>query len=189
MSKIILASASPRRQELLKEIVPDFEIVVANVDEESLVDADPVITARQTARAKAAAVFSLHTDAVVIGGDTVVAVDGMQLAKPIDEADAFRMLRLLSGRTHTVVTGVCILGPGAEQAFEVSTQVTFRPLSDEEIGDYILTGEPMDKAGAYGAQGRAANLIERVDGSLTNVIGLPVDEVRSALEGILNHEP
>lgn len=180
---VVLASASPRRQELLRQIVDDFEVVVADVDEEALVNADPVVTARRTALAKAQAVARLRPEALVIAGDTVVAIDGEQLAKPKDEEDAFRMLRCLSGRTHKVVTGICMLSPARPaNVFEVQTKVTFRELSDAEILAYIATGEPMDKAGAYGAQGEAGKHIERIEGSLTNVIGLPVDEVRAALQ-------
>lgn len=182
--RLILASASPRRRELLAQIEPEFDVVVADVDEESLVDADPRVTARRTAQAKAGAVFRANPDAIVVGGDTVVAVDDVQLAKPVDEQDAFRMLRTLSGRTHTVITGVCIVWPGGENLFEVQSQVTFRNLSDEQIWAYIATGEPMDKAGAYGAQGEAGRHIAKIEGSLTNVIGLPVDEVRAALQAI-----
>lgn len=179
--RLILASASPRRRELLAQIRPDFEVIVAAVDEESLVEGDPRETALKTARAKARAVFDQHPAAIVIGGDTVVAIDDDQLAKPIDEADAFRMLRRVSGRTHTVITGVCILWPEGEKEFAVSSFVTFKKLTDEQIWSYIATGEPMDKAGAYGAQGEAGRHIERIEGSVTNVIGLPVDEVREAL--------
>ena len=203
--KVILASASPRRQELLKDIIPDFEILVANVDEEALVDSDPVETAKKTARAKAEAVANLRPNALIIAGDTVVDIDGEQLAKPQDKEDAFRMLRRLSGRTHRVVTGMCLILPspmpgesrGGEDGMEVSsdiisqtvqfqvqTQVTFRELTDEEIWAYIATGEPMDKAGAYGAQGEAAKHIARIEGSLTNVIGLPVDELKRVFESI-----
>lgn len=182
--RLILASASPRRRGLLAQIRPDFEVIVAAVDEESLVEGDPRETALKTARAKARAVFDHHPSAVVIGGDTVVAVDDEQLAKPIDGADAFRMLRRLSGRTHTVITGICMLWPEGEKEFAVSSFVTFKELSDEQIWAYIDTGEPMDKAGAYGAQGEAGRHIERIEGSVTNVIGLPVDEVREALSAI-----
>ncbi len=182
--RLILASASPRRRELLAQIRPDFEIIVAAVDEAAHVQSDPRETALKTARAKALAVFDLHPDAVVIGGDTVVAIDETQLAKPIDEADAFRMLRRLAGRTHAVLTGICIFWPGGVNEFAVSSAVTFKELSDEQIWSYIATGEPMDKAGAYGAQGEAGRHIQRIEGSLTNVIGLPVDEVREALSNL-----
>jgi septum formation protein len=181
---VILASASPRRQELLKEIVPAFEIVVADVDEEALVHPDPEVTARETARAKARAVARLRPESTVIGGDTVVALGDEQLVKPVDEADAFRILRKLSGRTHRVITGMCIAAPGQEKVFTVTSFVTFHDLSDEQIEAYIATGEPMDKAGAYGAQGEAGKHIARIEGSITNVIGLPVEEVRLALRAL-----
>lgn len=183
---VVLASASPRRRELLSQIVDSFEVVVADVNEEALVDADPVATARKTARAKGEAVARLRSDALIIAGDTVVAVDDEQLAKPVDEADAFRMLRLLSGRTHRVITGVCVVHPSSGiTVFEVQTQVTFKELTAAEIREYIATGEPIDKAGAYGAQGEAAEHLESVEGSLTNVIGLPVDELREHLGNLI----
>lgn len=156
---IILASASPRRQELLKEILDEFEIVVANVDEEALVDPDPVVTARRTASAKANAVIDIYRDAIVIGADTVVAIDGEQLAKPVDEADAFRMLCLLSGKTHTVITGVCIAQPTSplDSVFDVQSRVTFRELSDDEIWAYIATGEPWTRPAHTAHKGRPAS--------------------------------
>jgi len=184
--KIVLASASPRRQELLREIVDDFEVVVASVDEEALVHQDPEVTAQETARAKARAVAKLRPGSLVIGGDTVVALGDEQLVKPIDEEDARRILRKLSGRTHQVITGICIVTPADERTFSVSSLVTFRALSDEDILVYIATGEPMDKAGAYGAQGEAGKHIASIDGSVTNVIGLPVEEVRAALGVLLS---
>lgn len=184
---VILASASPRRRELFAELVPEFSIVVADVDEEALTSADPWRTAEDLAQAKASAVSARHPEAVVIGGDTVVAVqqDGLwvQLAKPRDEEDAVRMLRTLSGREHVVVTGVSLVWPTGGQTFSETTRVRFRDLSEEEIRRYVRTGEPMDKAGGYAIQGGAANFVIACDGSRSNVIGLPME----ALERELAH--
>ncbi len=193
---VILASASPRRQDLLREIVPEFEIVPAHITEEDHVHEDPWETAQRTAREKALAVSAAHPKAIVIAGDTVVAfsvegesgregrVNWTQLAKPLDENDAFRMLRVLSGRTHTVVTGVCVIWPEGFMAFTEATEVTFKPMSDQQIMEYVATGDPMDKAGAYGFQGGARPFVDRVEGSVTNVIGLPMEKLTEALKRI-----
>ncbi len=185
MWPVVLASASPRRRDLLRELVPEFTVDPADVDEDALTDDDPWVTAQRLAREKALAVRERHPDALVIGGDTVVALEGeagwSQLAKPLDEADARRMLGLLSGRTHTVITGVCLVWPGGLSAFTEATRVTFKAMSEGEIGAYVATGEPMDKAGAYGFQGGARPFVERVEGSVSNVIGLPLERLEEAL--------
>lgn len=174
--------------DLLRELVPDFEVLPADIPEEEHVHDDPWVTAQRTAREKALAVTAVRPDALVIAGDTVVALkDGetwTQLAKPIDEADARRMLGLLQGRAHTVVTGVCLVWPGGFSAFTEATQVTFKPMSEAEIAAYVATGEPMDKAGAYGFQGGARPFVEKVEGSVTNVIGLPMEKLEEALLGV-----
>ena len=135
----------------------------------------------QLALRKAAAVFSERPDACVVGADTIVWLDGQIIGKPRDEADAYRILRTLSGRTHTVYTGLAILWPGGQQVFHDTTRVTFASLSDGEIWAYIRTGEPLDKAGAYGVQGLGAILVERVEGCYFTVIGLPVPKLYRAL--------
>ena len=182
---IVLASASPRRRELLAQLVPNFEVVVAPVDEEALTVADPWATAEGLALAKARAVAISRPDALVIGGDTVVAFEAetsfVQLAKPRDAADAQRMLRELSGRSHVVITGVALVSADGERSFAETTTVTFRDLSEDEIAAYVATGEPMDKAGAYAIQGDAAGFVVEVDGSWSNVVGLPVERLREAL--------
>jgi len=177
---VILASASPRRRELLRQLVPDFEVIPADVDEDSLTVADPWETARILALEKARAVAGIRPDALVIGSDTVVAMevkrdDFTQLAKPIDEDDAVRMLKLLSGQQHVVVTGIALVRGIREMVSADTTTVWFRELSDAEIREYVATGEPMDKAGAYAIQGGASKFIERVEGSTTNVVGLPLE--------------
>jgi septum formation protein len=185
---VILASGSPRRKELLGQLVSEFEVVAADVDEDALTVEDAELTARILAREKALAVFALHSDSVVIGGDTVVAleIDGVmtQLTKPVDEADAVRILGLLSGRTHAVITGVCVKWPKGISVFAERSEVTFAKMSDAQISEYVATGEPMDKAGAYGLQGGARKFVTQIKGDMENVIGLPVDRLREALRDI-----
>ena len=172
--KLILASASPRRRELLGHLDMPYDIIPAVGPENPPAGADAAETARALSQAKAQEIAAEHPDAVVIGADTVVEIDGAILGKPKDEADAFRMLRLLSGREHRVFTGVTVIR-GGEMVSEVEkTRVFFRDMTNEEIRAYIATGEPMDKAGAYGYQGRASIYVERIEGDFFNVVGLPL---------------
>ncbi|MBS1709030.1 MAG: septum formation protein Maf [Armatimonadetes bacterium] len=181
---VVLASASPRRQELLRRLVPEFDVVPAHVDEDALTVEDPFVTAQKLAREKALVVASSRPESLVVAGDTVVALQNgngwRQLAKPIDEADAVAMLNLLAGRTHTVVTGVCLRWPGGLSAFTEASQVTFRALKMGEAEAYVATGSPMDKAGAYGLQDGSQSFVEKVEGSVTNVIGLPMERLEEA---------
>ncbi|HXS76645.1 MAG TPA: Maf family protein [Terracidiphilus sp.] len=188
MRPLILASASPRRHELLTQAGFRFEVRPAHVNEDPHPDEDPVAYVVRLARDKAQAVFaqiSSETSApphLVLGADTTVTIDGHILAKPEDAADAARMLRMLSGRTHRVITGVAITSAtGTEVAAEV-TGVQFLTLTGEEIAAYVATGEPMDKAGAYGIQGYAARWIPRIEGCYFNVVGLPLALVSTMLE-------
>lgn len=178
---MILASQSPRRAEILSMLGFDFEIDVADCDEN--VDGIPTeqIVA-VLARRKAQAVAERHPDEVVIGSDTLVTVDGSPIGKPKDAADAKRMLRLLSGRSHTVYTGVSIIKDGVDETFVVSAEVEFYPLTDAQIDRYVATGEPLDKAGAYGIQGRGALLVRGIKGDFFTVMGLPAAEVTRRLE-------
>jgi septum formation protein len=173
---------------LLKQITETFSIDCADVDETPLPKENPWQTAERLAEAKARTVAIRNPNAIVIAGDTVVALEQdnffRQLAKPADENDAQQMLRALSSRLHLVITGVCVTTPESEEVFSVTTTIEFRELSDQEINDYVATGEPMDKAGAYAIQGGAKGFVTKCDGSLTNVIGFPVDEIRAALERI-----
>ena len=183
---IVLASTSPRRRELLGLTGLAFEIVPSPA-EEPAPDAGeaPAFYAARMARLKAAAVAATRADAVVIGADSIVAVGEVILGKPASAADARRMLGLLSGRTHQVVTGCALFAPGREpEIFTVTTDVTMTPLSEPIIAAYVATGEPMDKAGAYAIQGQAAPFVSGIRGSYTNVVGLPLAELRSALEGL-----
>jgi septum formation protein len=174
---LILASASPRRAELLRNANIAFTVEPAHVHEQPLPHEQPLDYAQRLARDKARAVFARHPEDVVLGADTVVVVDEHLLEKPLDERDAERMLRLLSGRTHQVITGICLVAPGFEQTAAELTQVRFSPLSEVEIAEYVRTGEPMDKAGAYAIQGIASRWVERIEGCYFNVVGLPVPRV------------
>lgn len=180
---LVLASASPRRQELLRNAGISFVVQPADIDETPRAGEAPREYAERLAREKALAVWRLSPQDVVLGADTIVVVDEMILGKPIDALDAARMLRLLSGRVHRVITGVCVVGPVAseEHTDSETTLVTMNEVSDEEIRDYIATGEPMDKAGAYAIQGMASRWIPRIEGDYSNVVGLPVALVHAML--------
>ena len=173
---IILASQSPRRKELLGRMgIRDFETISPNVDESVFHGLPPEELVRRLSAEKAAAVAGrAGEDAIVIAADTVVALEGAVLGKPADELDAFKMLSALSGVRHQVYTGVTVCRGGEKQTAHEVTDVTFRELSEREIEDYIATGEPMDKAGAYGIQGYGALLIQGISGDYYNVMGLPV---------------
>jgi len=182
-TKLILASASPRRRELLALAGVPFDIVVSPAQEpDPDVNEHPAAYAARMARLKAAAVAEAHPDAVVLGADSVVAVGETILGKPANAADALRMLRLLSGRSHQVVTGCAIFAPGREpEIFTVATDVTMGVVSEDRLAAYVATGEPMDKAGAYAIQGGAAAFVTSICGSYTNVVGLPLAEVVEVL--------
>lgn len=183
--RIILASGSPRRRELLEMLgVKDLEIIPARGQELPHPELSPAGLVKELSRAKAAEVAEDHPDAVVIGADTVVSVDGSVLGKPRDGQNAARMLRILSGRAHEVFTGVTVMKNGAVQSFVERTQVRFRKLSEEEIEAYVATGEPMDKAGAYGIQGVASLFVEGIDGDFFNVMGLPVCRLGTILKTV-----
>lgn len=176
---IVLASASPRRAALLRAIGLDFIVAPPTVDESAGPGEGPRPLAERLARAKVTAGRPLPSPSLVIAADTVVVVDGTLFGKPRDDGDARRMLRVLSGRTHQVITAIALRArPEEEIACEsVTSQVTFAPLSEEEIAWYVATGEGADKAGAYGLQGIGALFVTAVEGSYTNVIGLPLDRL------------
>jgi septum formation protein len=171
--RVILASASPRRRELLTLIGIEHEVRPANIDESYLAGETPREHAERLARGKATAIEA--SDAVTVGSDTIVVVDGDVLGKPRDRQHAAEMLRRLSGRSHVVMTGVAIRWRGKLVSGVEEVGVTFRALSDDEIERYIDTGEPMDKAGAYGIQGFGATIVERVDGDYFAVMGLALN--------------
>ena len=171
---IVLASASPRRGEILKNAgMPFVREVPANIDETPRAGERPRDYAMRLAREKAEAVEAKQ-DQVVLGADTTVVAGGMILGKPSSDADAARMLRLLSGRSHDVITGVCLRSARGQIVDAATTRVWFAALSHTEIEDYAASGEPLDKAGAYGIQGLASKFVERIDGCYFNVMGLPV---------------
>jgi len=175
---LVLASASPRRADLLREAGIAFQAAPAHIDEAEGFGELPESYVGRLAREKAEAVWRARPGSYVLGADTTVVVDDAILAKPADAADAARMLRLLSGRAHRVLTGVCLLGPsGFSRAAVVSTTVTFGRLSEADIAWYVATGEPLDKAGAYAVQGGASRFVQRIDGSFSNVVGLPMELV------------
>ena len=179
---LILASASPRRAALLREAGYAFQVVPADADE-SVVGAEGAEAyVRRVALLKARAVQALMPDDVVLAADTTVVVDGEMLAKPKDDDDARRMLARLSGRAHVVLTGVAVVSGAGEMAAVVSSTVRFRTLTPADLAWYVATGEPADKAGAYAVQGLGGRFVASVEGSYSNVVGLPMDEVTGLLE-------
>ena len=177
---IILASSSPRRRELMTMLGLDFTVRPADIDEHFDPERDPADEVLRVASAKAAAVPAGEGE-LVLAADTIVVLGGRVLGKPADAPDAARMLRALSGRTHTVYTGVAAKRGSRRAGLVDRSDVTFRELTDDEIARYIATGEPMDKAGSYGAQGIGAIFVEKIDGDFYNVMGLPL----CALSGLL----
>jgi septum formation protein len=192
---LVLASASPRRQELLRNAGIGFVVQAADVDESLIAGESPRDSAERLAREKALAVWRMRPEDVVLGADTIVVVDEVILGKPADANDAVRMLRMLSGREHRVITGVAVIKSSLKPKADSSrvpdaivssdtTVVMMNELSDEEIRDYVATGEPMDKAGAYAIQGRASRWIPRIEGDYSNVVGLPVALVWKMLRDV-----
>jgi nucleoside triphosphate pyrophosphatase len=182
--RIVLASQSPRRRELLSLIGIPHEVRPADLDESVLPGETPTENAERLARAKAETIAMREPGAVVIGSDTIVVLDGDVLGKPRDTAEATAILRRLSGRTHTVHTAVAVARDGRTVSGVESVEVTFRPLDDAQIEAYIATGEPMDKAGAYGIQGYGAVIVERVHGDYFAVMGLALGRLVSLLEAV-----
>lgn len=181
MADFILASASPRRRELLSLSGFSFDVIPSQADENISENLSPEQTVKALARLKAESVFSEHRDKVVFGCDTVVYLDGEILGKPKDNEEAYAMLKKLSGKTHTVSTGVCIMSKDKEILFSDTTKVTFYTLSDETIKSYIATNECCDKAGAYGIQGYGSVLVKEIQGDYFSVMGLPVARSARAL--------
>lgn len=179
---LLLASASPRRRELLGGLGLSFEVVAPAVEEAVRPAEEPRRYVERLAGEKARAVASRHPGCLALAADTTVVLEGEILGKPADELDAARMLRSLSGRWHMVLTGVALAGP-AEGSCVVETRVCFRALTEEQIAWYIRTGEPMDKAGSYAIQGRGGAFVEAIEGSASNVVGLPLAETIALLEG------
>lgn len=180
--KLILASSSPRRQELLCKEGIEFEVCPANIPEEQRPGEPPVDYAVRLAQEKALKIAAKFPDAFVLGADTIVVVDGEILGKPASPQDAARMLAMLSGRTHQVITAVSLVAPGKRiDTRSLTTAVHFRALTSQEIEQYVAGGEPMDKAGAYAIQGGAAPWVTRLEGDYSNVVGLPLPLVKEML--------
>ena len=182
--RLVLASASPRRADLLRSAGFQFQVVPVDVDERLLAGEDPAVMVQRLATEKAALVSDRVPDGAVIGADTVVVVDGVILGKPGDDRDAAGMLRRLSGRSHEVLTGVAVHANGRRLVAVERTVVWFLPLSDADIAWYVSSGEPLDKAGAYAVQGLASRFVTRIEGSYSNVVGLPVARVCELLNRI-----
>ena len=182
--RVILASQSPRRRELMNLVGIRHEVMPADIDETPFADESPAAHVDRLAREKASVIAKQHPDAIVVGSDTIVVIDGKILGKPSNEADAAATLRVLSGRTHRVFTGVAV-AHGEKVVSDVEdVAVTFRPLTDEEIHAYIATREPMDKAGSYGIQGYGATIVERIDGDYFAVMGLSLVRMVRLLERV-----
>jgi septum formation protein len=184
--RLVLASGSPRRKELLASLGLSFDIKVSDVDETITDAADPVEVVQELAYRKAKAIANTLSDALVIGADTIVVYEGTILGKPVDEADAKRMLRMLSGRAHTVYTGIALIETdGGREVRDVrGTQVVMKELTDEVIDRYVATGEPSDKAGAYAIQGLASQFVTELHGDYFNVVGLPISLVADHLTAL-----
>ena len=186
--EVILASASPRRRELLSCLAEDFKVIPADTDE-AVPDYIPVRMASEyLAREKCLAVAREHPDAVVIGSDTTVVVDDEIFGKPVDEKEAVKMLEALSGRTHSVISGIAVSCKGRTKSSSDSTLVAFKKLDKAEIADYVASGEPFDKAGGYGIQDFKNGEVYIESGSYSNVVGLPVEELTLLIEAFLTTE-
>ena len=190
-AKIILASGSPRRRELMAREGFEFDVITSNAQEsyDPTLPVTKIVQSLATLKAQAVADTlkpSRLAESIIVGADTVVVLDGTIYGKPQHAADACRMLRELSGKTHEVITGVCIICNGQVQAFSQSTKVRFKELDDAQIKDYVASGEPMDKAGAYGIQGLGGKLIDGIEGDFDNVVGLPIKTLAPKLRALLD---
>jgi len=170
--RVVLASSSPRRRDLLNLVGITHTVQPADIDESLRAGELPEAYAERLSRAKAETIAATNPDALIIGADTIVVIDDTVLGKPLDVGDAERMLRILSGRSHTVMTAVAVVFAGLTVSAVEMVDVTFRPIHDDEIRRYVETGEPMDKAGAYGIQGYGATIVRRIDGDYFAVMGL-----------------
>ncbi|MBQ9730714.1 MAG: septum formation protein Maf [Bacilli bacterium] len=179
---IILASASPRRYEILKQAGVEFEVIPSKFDEESLEFTNINDYSKALSYHKAIDVYNNHPNDTIIASDTIVVVNDEILGKPKDKKDAYRMLSLLSGKKHSVITSVCIIHQGKIDNFLSKSYVTFYKMSEKDIEEYIATNEPMDKAGAYAIQGKAAKYIRSINGDYYTIVGLPIGKVIKSLK-------
>lgn len=178
MSKLVLASSSPRRQEIMEMLGLDFIIIPSRIDEEKFVNLNPLDMVKELSKAKAEEVADLVEDTLVIGSDTIVVLDGVVLGKPADQFEAINMLKQLQNKQHIVLTGLAICDTSGQLTVDYDkTDVFMVPLSDDDIINYVKTGEPMDKAGAYGIQGVGGAFIESINGSYYTVMGLPIHKL------------
>lgn len=184
---LVLASSSPSRKMLLEQAGLSFDVVVSGVDEIVPSDYTPAQTVETLARRKGEAVLPLCPDRPIIAADSVVSIDGLILGKPKDDQAARETLRRLSGRTHEIFTGVCLLAEGKTDVFHMSTQVTFYPLTQEEIAEYVAMGESRGRAGAYGIEGIGVVLVQSIQGDYANIVGLPVAETIRRLHKLLGN--
>lgn len=182
---LVLASSSPSRKMLLEQAGLSFDVVVSGVDETVPSGYTPAQTVETLARRKGEAVLPLCPDRPIIAADSVVSIDGLILGKPKDDQAARETLRRLSGRTHEIFTGVCLLAEGKTDVFHMSTQVTFYPLTEEEIAEYVAMGESRGRAGAYGIEGIGVVLVQSIQGDYANIVGLPVAETIRRLHKLL----
>ena len=182
MAKIILASQSPRRKELLKSLGIDFEIIPADIDESIDTDKPLIDEIEKLSFLKANHIFKDHKDSVVIGSDTIVVLNGLLLGKPKTNEKAKEMLNMLSNNTHQVITAVSIISPKCSETFSNVSDVTFRELTSKEIDEYVNSGEPLDKAGAYAIQGGAKTFISSINGDYYSIIGLPICELSQRIK-------
>ena len=180
--KLILASASPSRKMLLERAEIEFEVKVSGVDEDVPSDFSPAQTVECLAERKGEAVFRLCPDCTVISADSIVSIDNMILGKPADDEDAKATLRRLSGRTHQIFTGVCLLSGEKREVFHSVTDVTFYDLTEEEIEEYVAMGESRGRAGSYGIEGKGVTLVKSICGDYSNIVGLPVAETLRRLK-------
>ena len=180
--RLILASGSPRRKEILKYLNTPFEVIVSSFEEKIDENKSLEEEIKRLSEGKANTVFKDNKDAVVIGADTIVTIDNKVLGKPKDKEDAYRMLKLLSDNKHTVITGVTIISKEKADTFASLSDVYFNKLTDKEINDYIATNEPMDKAGAYAIQGLGSKFINKIDGDYYAIMGLPINEIYKRLK-------
>ena len=183
-----MASGSPRRKELLKFVIPEYSVVTADIEEACPAGISPQDRPEYLALQKAKSVAKSHPESIVIGADTAVFLNENMLGKPTDETEAFKMLISLSGKTHTVITGCAVVSGEKSIAFSAKSLVTFYDLTEKEISDYILTKEPLDKAGAYGIQGYGSLLVKEIKGDYFNIVGLPVAKLKRKLSVFLQNK-
>lgn len=180
--RLVLASASPRRKEILAYLNIPFEVIVSDFEEKIDENKSLEEEIKRLSKGKASAVFKDNKDALIIGADTIVTINNKILGKPKNKEEAYKMLKLLSGNKHTVITGATLINSIKADTFAVLSDVYFNELSDNEINDYIATGEPMDKAGAYAIQGIGSKFIHKIDGDYYAVMGLPISEIYKRLK-------